>query len=115
MLVVDDDDMIRRLLRAVLETDEFDVVEAPDGEAALRLVGERRPAVVVLDVLMPGLDGVEVCRRIDHDGVKVVVVTGGDKRLERRCRDAGADAFLAKPFSAVDLLDVVADLSVAAR
>jgi DNA-binding response OmpR family regulator len=111
ILVVDDEDLIRRLLRVVLETDEFDVVEAADGEMALGLVDAERPAVVVLDVMMPGLDGVEVCRRLPHDRVKVVMLTArDDPRLERRCRDAGADAFVKKPFSSVDLLDLVAGL-----
>jgi DNA-binding response OmpR family regulator len=111
VLVVDDDDMVRRLVRAVLEADEFDVVEAPDGAAALRLAGETPPAVVVLDVMMPGLDGVEVCRRLDHDRVKVIVLTARDDvALERQCRAAGADAFLTKPFSSIDLLDLITEV-----
>jgi DNA-binding response OmpR family regulator len=111
VLVVDDDDMIRRLVRAVLEADEFEVVEARDGEMALRLASQTQPAVVVLDIMMPGLDGVEVCRRLDHERVKVIVLTArDDPRVEKACRDAGADAFLTKPFSSVDLLDLVAEL-----
>jgi two-component system response regulator ResD len=111
VLVVDDDEMIRRLVRAVLEADEFEVAEARDGESALRLATERQPAVVVLDIMMPGLDGVEVCRRLDHEKVKVVVLTARDDvRLEDECRQAGADAFLTKPFSSNQLLDLVAEL-----
>lgn len=111
VLVVDDDEMIRRLVRAILEADEFEVAEARDGEAALRLADEMHPAVVVLDIMMPGLDGVEVCRRLDHGRVKVVVLTARDDVcLEEECRGAGADAFLTKPFSANELLDLVAEL-----
>ncbi len=111
MLVVDDDSLIRRLVRAVLETDEFEVVEAPDGEVALQLVSDANPSVVVLDVMMPGLDGVEVCRRIDHDRARVVMLTAGDdRRVEERARAAGADAFLTKPFSSGDLLELVGTL-----
>jgi DNA-binding response OmpR family regulator len=111
VLVVDDDEMIRRLVRAVLEADEFEVVEARDGETALRLASETHPAIVVLDIMMPGLDGVEVCRRLDHGRVKVVVLTArDDPRLEDECRAAGANAFLTKPFSSIELLDLVADL-----
>jgi two-component system response regulator ResD len=111
VLVVDDDEMIRRLIRAVLEADEFEVAEARDGEAALRLASETHPAVVVLDIMMPGLNGVEVCRRLDHDRVKVVVLTAkDDPRLEDECRQAGANAFLTKPFSSIELLDLVAEL-----
>jgi DNA-binding response OmpR family regulator len=111
VLIVDDDDMIRRLVRTVLEADEFEVVEARDGETALRLATDARPAVVVLDIMMPGLDGVEVCRRLDHQQVKVIVLTARDEPdLEKDCRQAGANAFVTKPFSSVQLLDVVAEL-----
>ena len=111
VLVVDDEHMIRRLLRSVLEADEFEVLEAPGGEAALELATATHPAVVVLDILMPGLDGVEVCRRLDHDEAKVIVLTArDDPRLERECRKAGADAFLTKPISSNELLDLVATL-----
>jgi two-component system cell cycle response regulator len=67
--------------------------------------------VVVLDIMMPGLDGVEVCRRLDHQRVKVIVLTARDEPdLEKDCRQAGANAFVTKPFSSVQLLDVVAEL-----
>jgi two-component system, OmpR family, response regulator ResD len=111
VMVVDDDEMIRRLLRTVLEVDELEVVEARDGEQALELAQSADPAVVVLDVMMPGIDGVEVCRRLDHAAVKVIVLTArDDPRLEKSCRGAGADALLTKPFSSAKLLDMVADL-----
>lgn len=111
VLVVDDDDMIRRLVRAVLEADEFEVAEARDGQTALDLAGSANPAVVVLDVMMPGLDGVEVCRRLDHAQVKVVVLTArDDPKLETEVREAGADAFMTKPFSPMELLDLVGEL-----
>jgi DNA-binding response OmpR family regulator len=111
VLVVDDDEMIRRLVRAVLEADEFEVAEARDGETALRLASETKPSVVVLDIMMPGLNGVEVCRRLDHSEVKVIVLTAkDDPDLEEECRALGADAFLTKPFSSIELLDLVAEL-----
>jgi two-component system response regulator ResD len=111
VLVVDDDEMIRRLVRAVLEADEFEVAEARDGESALQLALETHPAVVVLDVMMPGLDGVEVCRRLDHEKVRVVVLTArDDPKLESDAREAGADAFMTKPFAPMELLDLVGEL-----
>lgn len=111
VLVVDDDEMIRRLVRAVLEADEFEVAEARDGQAALALASETQPAVVVLDVMMPGLDGVEVCRRLDHEQVKVVILTArDDPKLETESRAAGADAFMTKPFAPMELLDLVGEL-----
>lgn len=103
--------MVRRLVRYVLETDELVVIEAPDGKTALELAGHADPAVIVLDIMMPGLDGVEVCRRLDHDRAKVVILTArDDPDLEAACREAGADAFVTKPFAPNDLLDVVVEL-----
>ena len=65
-LVVDDDETVRRVVRHVLEVDDFDVVEAASGREALEAVASNRPVVIVLDVVMPGLDGIEVCRQLDH-------------------------------------------------
>ena len=114
VLVVDDDDMIRRLVRTVLEADDYDVVEARNGDIALELANEAHPAVILLDIMMPGIDGVEVCRRLDHTAVKVVILTArDDPMLEDACREAGADAFLTKPFSSLELLDLVASFAAA--
>jgi two-component system response regulator MprA len=114
VLVVDDDEMIRRLVRTVLEADDFEVTEAKDGEQALTVIDAEHPAVVVLDVMMPGLNGVDVCRRLDHDNVKVIILTARDDAdLAEQCMQAGADAFLTKPFSSIQLLDLVEDLLAA--
>jgi DNA-binding response OmpR family regulator len=111
VLVVDDDPAIRRVVKAVLEADGFDVVEAADGPAALLLLDSimgRGPDAVVLDVMMPGIDGVEVCRRIDHDRVKVIMLTArDDPATMEAATTAGADVYLTKPFSAIELLDAV--------
>ena len=111
-LVVDDEVVIRRLVRTVLEADDFSVMEASDGQEALDLVETSNPSVVILDVMMPQLDGVEVCRRLDHDMLKVVMLTArDDPELEQRCKEAGADAFLTKPFSSIELLDLLEELT----
>jgi two-component system response regulator MprA len=112
VLVVDDDDIIRRVVRTVLEADDFEVVEAKDGDEAIQKVSTEHPLVVVLDVMMPGLDGVEVCRRVRADGTKVLMLTARDDAdVEQASKDAGADGFLAKPFSSVELLDKVEQLT----
>ncbi len=120
VLVVDDDDRVRAVVRAVLEADDFDVAEAVDGPSALALLaaddwhpdGGGRPNVLVLDVMMPGMDGIEVCRQIDHRTTKVLMLTAREDLATRDASAAaGADAFLAKPFSAVELLDAIERLS----
>ena len=115
VLVVDDDSAIRRVVRTVLEADNFEVVEAADGPAALLLldaINARGPEAVVLDIMMPGIDGIEVCRRIDHERVKVVMLSvRDDADTKERAAKAGADAYLTKPFSAIELLDAVEKLT----
>jgi two-component system alkaline phosphatase synthesis response regulator PhoP len=115
VLVVDDDSAIRRVVRTVLEADNFEVVEAADGPAALLLldaINGRGPEAVVLDIMMPGIDGIEVCRRINHERVKVVMLSARDDADTRdQAAKAGADAYLTKPFSAIELLDAVEKLT----
>jgi two-component system alkaline phosphatase synthesis response regulator PhoP len=114
VLVVDDDDAIRTVVRSVLEADGFEVVEAADGPAALLLLNAilgRGPDAVVLDIMMPGIDGIEVCEKIDHSKVKVIMLSArDDAETKERAMAAGADAYLTKPFSAIELLDVVEKL-----
>ncbi|HEV2767371.1 MAG TPA: response regulator [Acidimicrobiales bacterium] len=128
VLVVDDDDCIRAVVRAVLEAGDFDVVEAVDGPSALQLLAagdndaaggdagagqdQPPPDVLVLDVMMPGMDGIEVCRQVDHRTTRVLMLTAReDVAIRDASAAAGADAFLAKPFSAVELLDAIERLS----
>ena len=114
VLVVDDDDTIRGVVRSVLVADGFEVVEAADGPAALMLmeaINGRGPDMVVLDVMMPGIDGIEVCRQIDHERVKVIMLSArDDAETKDAAAAAGANAYLTKPFSAIELLDALEDL-----
>jgi two-component system, OmpR family, response regulator MprA len=115
VLVVDDDAGIRRVVRNVLEADGFEVLEAADGLTAMVLIDAiagQRPDAVVLDIMMPGIDGIEVLRKVDHDLVKVLVLSARDDTDTRdRATLAGADAYLTKPFSAVELLATVERLT----
>ena len=115
VLVVDDDDTIRGVVRSVLVADGFQVVEAADGPAALLLldaINGRGPDMVVLDVMMPGIDGIEVCRQIDHERVKVIMLSArDDAETKEQAANAGANAYLTKPFSAIELLDALEDLA----
>ena len=111
VLVVDDDDLVRKVVRAVLEADDYVVVEASDGPEALTAAAAHQPDVIILDVMMPGVDGVDVCRQVDHDSVKVLMLTARDDvDTEDASRAAGADDFLGKPFSSIELLEHVKKL-----
>jgi DNA-binding response OmpR family regulator len=108
VLVADADDDILLLVTTRLRRDGFDVVAARDGEEALALAKERHPAVAVLDIGMPGLDGLEVLQRIRADddlaGTRVLLLTAKAQESDvRRGYDAGADAYVRKPFSPSEL------------
>jgi len=108
ILVADDDDDILLLVTTRLRRDGFEVVSASSGDEALALARERRPAVAVLDIGMPGLDGVEVLEHIRADGdlreMRVLLLTAKAQESDvRRGYDAGADAYVKKPFSPADL------------
>ncbi len=117
VLVVDDDELTREILRTILDLEEFDVVTAPDGDIALDVVSRERPDVVVLDVMMPGMDGFEVCRTIKADpltaATPVVLLTALDREEDRNAgKEAGADAFLTKPFSPLALIETLTSLGM---
>ncbi len=108
ILVVDDIAINVRLLEAKLQVEYYDVIAAGDGASALTLAKERAPDLVLLDVMMPGLDGFEVCRRLKADPetahIPVVMVTALDDAADRvRGLEAGADDFLTKPINDVAL------------
>ena len=114
VLVVDDDADMRLYLCDCLAS-RFETLEATDGAAALRQMHRRRPALVVSDVVMPGLDGYALCRAMHDDaalcGIPVLLVSGEETTtLAHRVREVGAAAFLLKPFNRQTLLDCVARL-----
>ncbi|BBZ08860.1 response regulator MprA [Mycolicibacterium doricum] len=107
ILVVDDDRAVRESLRRSLSFNGYSVELAQDGVEALDLIANNRPDAVVLDVMMPRLDGLEVCRRLRSTGddLPVLVLTARDSVSERVAGlDAGADDYLPKPFALEELL-----------
>lgn len=107
ILVVDDDRAVRESLRRSLTFNGYTVDLAVDGLNALEKVAESRPDAVVLDVMMPRLDGLEVCRRLRSagDDLPILVLTARDSVSERVAGlDAGADDYLPKPFALEELL-----------
>lgn len=106
VLIVDDDAGIREALRRGLDLDGFVVAEAPDGNAALQALAATPPDVVVLDVVMPGISGVEVVRRLRRDGssVPICILSARDEVDDRVAGlAAGADDYVVKPFSVAEL------------
>ncbi len=108
ILVVDDDPSVRSYVRDVLEVEGYDVDMAVDGFAALRRIDAERPDCVVLDVMMPGLDGHAVLSRVRDSSagsVPVIMITAAaDDRCAWQAWSAGVDYFLAKPFDPSELL-----------
>jgi two-component system response regulator MprA len=107
VLVVDDERAVRDALSRALRLNGFEVELAPNGQAALQMLDAAQPDVVLLDVLMPGIDGLETCRRIRaaEDPTPVLMLTardGVDDRVEGL--DVGADDYLPKPFALAELL-----------
>lgn len=116
ILVVDDLEPNIRLLSAMLTLEYYTVIPATSGEAAIELAHAHNPDVILLDVMMPGLDGFETCRRLKADAatrhIPVVMVTALDQREDRvRGLEVGADDFLTKPVDDVQLMARVKSLS----
>jgi DNA-binding response OmpR family regulator len=101
ILLVDDEESVRRVLAFPLEKDGFEVVQAADGEEALRLFGEHDIDLVVLDIMLPQLDGLEVCKRLRAtSSVPIIMLTARDDELDKVIGlELGADDYITKPFS----------------
>ncbi|HEX9889954.1 MAG TPA: response regulator [Nitriliruptorales bacterium] len=112
LLIVEDDDSVRALIAATVP-EEWHVIEARDGMEALELARRYEPDAIVLDHRLPMLNGDEVCQilrreRWCRERCRIVAVTGSDDTAVRRAfSEAGADAFVNKPFSPVQLLDLI--------
>ena len=106
ILVVDDDPKIRDLLRLYLERDGHKVMLAADGELALSLAARGKPDLVLLDIMLPGLDGLEVCRRLrDNGDVAILLLTARSGDADKVVGlDLGADDYVVKPFSPRELM-----------
>jgi len=108
VLIADDDTVVRDVVRRYLERDGLDVAIARDGNEALRLLGTQHIDVAVLDVMMPGPDGLTLCRSLRHRGdyaVPVILLTALGEEDDRIAGlEAGADDYLVKPFESIELV-----------
>jgi two-component system KDP operon response regulator KdpE len=106
VLVVDDEPQITRVLKTVLSSQGYQVRTAAEGESALTSLDEWRPELVITDLYMPRMDGVELCRRIRAvSSVPIIVLSvKGEERTKVEALDSGADDYVTKPFGADELL-----------
>jgi response regulator RpfG family c-di-GMP phosphodiesterase len=115
LLLVDDDAALRALVRTTFEVVDLEVDEAEDARAARRRIKARRPDVIVMDVLMPGESGLDLCRALKADpetsSIPIVLLSGSDGGSLVASDAAGADAYIRKPFSPLELLAVVERLA----
>jgi CheY-like chemotaxis protein len=120
LLIADDEPPVRKLIRVTLEGEDFAILEASDGVEALTIARIELPTLLLLDVMMPGMDGVEVCRQLKADpdtkGIVVLLLTALTQKADReRGLAAGADGWFTKPFSPLALLRRVDEVRAGLR
>lgn len=109
VLVVDDEQHIIELIKFNLESNGFDVIESDNGEQAIQIAEEEIPNVIILDLMLPGIDGLEACKRIRMNektsGIPIIMVTAKGEETDKVLGlELGADDYLTKPFSVRELL-----------
>jgi DNA-binding response OmpR family regulator len=112
ILIADDEAHLRLLVRKTLEEDDFDLIEAPDGSAALELVRKEHPDLVILDWMMPGMTGVQVLEALREDkettATPVIMLTARSQKVDRnQIVRLGVRGYLVKPFSPLELIQLV--------
>lgn len=111
ILVADDEAYIRLLVKSILGRD-YVVLEASDGEEAVNMARTQRPDIILMDIMMPKLDGVGACNIIKSDSdttaIPVIMLSARRDRLDQEyARDMGADGYITKPFNSKNLLDII--------
>jgi CheY-like chemotaxis protein len=109
VIIADNEPSLRLLVHTTIGTDDYNVIEACNGDEAWSLIQEHRPSLVILDVRMPGRTGLDILHAIKSDpnltGTRVILLTASAQKSDVRAGlVAGADSYLTKPFSPVDLL-----------
>ena len=106
VLVVDDDLAVLKFLRANLQAEGYDVIAALDGAEALQTIERELPDLIILDIIMPVMDGFEVCRRVrEWSQCPIIMLSARDDEKDKvKCLDLGADDYLVKPFGVKELM-----------
>ncbi len=112
ILIVEDDPKILKLTKALLELSGYTTIEATDGEQGVRLAKEKKPDLVLMDIMMPKMDGYTACDAIKKDKatseIPVVMLTAMGYELNKKlAQKMGADGYITKPFTRQELLDVI--------
>lgn len=115
VLIADDERALRMLIAGTLEIGDYEILEADNGIAALDKVKREKPDLIILDVMMPGMTGYEVCKQIktnpDIADTKVLILTAKGQLSDKEAAwEAMADFYLAKPFSPMELLAMVEEI-----
>lgn len=113
ILIADDEEYVRELIVTTINTGEYELIEATDGLEVLDLARKEAPDLLLLDIMMPGMDGFEVCDILKNDpktsSIRIIILSAcGQEPDKERGRKAGADDYFVKPFSPVELLDKIA-------
>lgn len=116
LLIADDEQIGRQLLEAIFFTENFELSFAEDGNQALQIAKEFQPELILLDVMMPGIDGFEVCRKIRSDAllkdVPIILITALEDRDSRiKGLESGANDYISKPFDRIEILSKVKNLT----
>jgi len=115
ILIVDDEAMTRNLLRLMLERDGFEIVEAEDGEQAIEMIQAQRPDVVIMDVMMPNMDGFTACQhlrnQIETANLPIIMLSARTQiEAVRAGLQAGANRYMTKPISKPELVNTISEL-----
>jgi DNA-binding response OmpR family regulator len=107
ILVVDDEAQIRRIMRAVLSAKGYEIIEAENGEEALKLIRAEEYHLMLLDINMPGINGIEVCVELRKSSNMPIVIMSAGEENRARALDAGANDYLKKPFGVSQIFSCV--------
>ena len=115
VLIIDDEEKVRMLIEATLSIGEIEILQASSGEEGLKKAREVMPDIILLDVMMPGIDGFEVCRLLKKDpatkDIHIVMLTArGQREDKERGLSAGANGYFVKPFSPINLMNMIDEI-----